>query len=229
MYDFFHQLRQDPKYRAQEEERDARERERKTQLLATKSSQGYKSSLQSEKEEILKFFKANNYRQLFPGRNKFKSGSFYYVIDETGPDNDSYLAPIKKRCVNVENGGLKCSLRDVKGLSLDIPKDLTRDEVYEKTGYFGKSATNDWKRPANYKDKFANNAAMAESAPVMALSPTAPNLFEPADTAEPARKFESFEITTGGKRKTRKRRHSVRKSRKHRKKSHKKQRKSRRK
>jgi hypothetical protein len=72
MNDYHHELRQTPEYKAEEAERNAREIERKTQLLATKSSQGYKSSLQSEKEEILKFFKANNYRQLFPGQNKFK-------------------------------------------------------------------------------------------------------------------------------------------------------------
>ena len=96
MNDYYHEMRQDPKYQAEEAERNARERERKTQLLATKSSQGYKSALESEKQEILKFFKANNYRQLFPDKNKFKSGSFYYVIEETGPDYNSYLAPIKK-------------------------------------------------------------------------------------------------------------------------------------
>ena len=183
-------------------------------MLATKSSQGYKSALESEKQEILKFFKANNYRQLFPDKNKFKSGSFYYVIEETGPDYNSYLAPIKKKCKLVSNGGLECLLSNVSGGFSDITKNLTRDEVYEKTGYFGKSATNDWKRSENYKDKFVNNSAMVESAPAPAMATTP---------------FESFEVTTGGKRKTRRRRHSVRKSRKHRKQSYRKQRKSRRK
>jgi len=209
MNDYYHKLRQTPEYKAEVAERNAREIERKTQLLATKSSQGYISAIKSEKEKILDFFKVNNYRQLFPDKNKFKSGSFYYVIEETGPDDASYLAPIKKKCISVSNGGLECILSDVKGYSSNVTKNLTRDEIYERQGYFGKSATNDWKLPENYKDKFVNNSDMVKSA-VMAATP--------------------FNVTTGGKRKTKRRKHSVRKIRKkHRKQSHRKQRKSRRK
>jgi len=223
-----------PEFEAEETNRIAKERERQSQLSATKDSAGYKSATQTEKEEILKFFKKNNYRQLFPGKDKFKEGSFYYTIEETGPDDDSYLAPIKKKCIIVKNGGLECLLRNAKGGYSDVTKNLTRDEIYEKKGFFGKSATNDWKRPENYKDKFANNAVMSESMPVM---PPAPVMGEAdmaeADMAESSgmanRPFEPFDITTGGRRKTRRRRHSVQKSRKHRKQSHKKQRKSRRK
>lgn len=207
-----------PEYLAQEAEREAKKRERQSQISATKNTAAYKSATQVEKEEILKFFKKNNYRQLFPGKDKFKADSFYYIIEETGPYDDSYLAPIKKKCIIVKNGGLECLLRNANGSYSDVTKNLTTDEIYEKKGFFGKSATNDWKRPENYKDKFANNVSMTEPA-VMAPA----LVMGEADMAEASgmanRPFQPFDITTGGRRKTRRRRHSVRKSRKHRKKT----------
>lgn len=125
------------------------------------------------------------------------------------------MKPLKKQCKSVSPDGQECGLVDPpregvmnklldsgKSSGDEIKKSLLNDEIWEKRSFFGKSASKDWKQPANYRDTLDETAPVAEAA-------------------------EQFEITSGGKRKTRRRRHSVRKSRKYARKSRK-QRKTRR-
>lgn len=55
------------------------------------NSPGYKAARDAEKEEIKSFFKKNNYYQLSPGEDKFKKGSFYYIVELRGPDGAKFL------------------------------------------------------------------------------------------------------------------------------------------